>query len=100
MANAGQHRFLNGILIPKFCERVGVEPTQENVLQIKQMFKRYLHVASTSRLTDTEFSLFVRQVLMLIAREYGEYIPEGEHEPEDAANMDLLDFLRMKGYYI
>ena len=99
MASFQQHKHLNGVVIPMILSKMGIEVTKETVLGLKELFKKYLGVASTARLTDREFSLFTKKVMMISAREWGIYIPEKYHEADNAEEMDLDDYLKMTDYY-
>ena len=70
MSKVSQHRLLNGIIIPQFLEAMGIEPTKEMVLNVKEMFKKYLKVRSTAALSDRDMSRFIQAFLMLAAREF------------------------------
>jgi hypothetical protein len=70
-ARVSQHRILNGIILPQFCEAVGIYPSKDNVEEVKKLFKRYLKVASTAALSDRDMSMFIQAVCMLSAREFG-----------------------------
>ena len=105
MASHAQHKHLNGVLLPmiwdKMCILKGKEyaPSKELILGLKELLKRYLGVASTAMLSEMEFSFFTKKVLMIAAREWGLYLPEKFHEPYNAEDMDLGDYLDMIGYY-
>ena len=71
MSTAAQHRLLNGVILPQFLDRLGIEATKENVASVKQIFKRYLRVGSTAALDTRSMKLFIEAVLMLAAREWG-----------------------------
>ena len=71
-----QHKLIHGYLLPDFCEAVGIEPNKENVLAVKEIFKRYLQVKSTAALSDRDFSRFASAVCMISAREFGVEIPK------------------------
>jgi len=74
MANVRQHRiFHQGIR--DFLLEIGIEPTKENVLEAKMMFKRYLKIHSVASLSDKEYSRAIQAVFMLMAREFGVEIP-------------------------
>jgi len=80
VATHGQHKLLNGILIPDFLLSLGIEVSKENVLATKEMFKRYLRVAHTSLLDDNNMQKFCGAFCMISAREFGREIPISEAE--------------------
>ena len=70
MATWGQHKLLNGILIPQFLEEIGMEVTKDNADAVKGMFKKYLDVHSTSFLSEKDMWKFIQAFYMLAAREF------------------------------
>lgn len=75
-ATHSQHKYVHGYLLPDFMEALGIESTKENVLAVKEIFKKYLKVGSTAALSDGDFSKFASAVSMLAAREFGVEIPK------------------------
>lgn len=69
--SAGQHKLWHGKIAPLFTEKMGIEPTKENVAKVKKMFKDYLSVPSTAALTDTQYSHFISAAIMIMSREFG-----------------------------
>ena len=78
MASHLQFRILHGVLIPDFLRQIGVEPTEEAVLETKEIFKRYLRVKSTAALSDAVMSQFISALCMLFSREFGIEVPLSE----------------------
>ena len=74
-ASVSQHRKFHGIILKEFLEEAGIEPTKENIDTVKQMFKKYLRLASVSALDDSTYGRAISAVTMLISREFGIEVP-------------------------
>lgn len=94
-ASANQHRLLNGVIIPQFLDRLGIEATPEAVLETKEIFKRYLKVRSTASLSDRDMASFIGAFMMLSAREMGIELTE------EFAEKTMIQILKETnhGYY-
>jgi len=75
VATHGQHKLLNGILIPDLMESLGIEYTKEKALIIKEAFKTYLDTASTSDLPERVMAIWTEAFKMLCSREFGVEVP-------------------------
>jgi len=80
MASALQHRILHGVVLRDFLVAMGIEPTKENILVVKEMFKDYLRVHKSSRLSDKNYAKMVSAISMLAAREWGVELPARDAE--------------------
>ena len=80
VATAKQHRTLHGVVLRDFLISVGLEPTKDNILVVKKMFKSYLGVTSTSALSDRAYAKLLSAITMLSAREFSAEIPMRDAE--------------------
>jgi len=74
-----QHRLFH-LGLKDFLVELGIEPTKENLYEVKLMFKRHLGVRSVAALSDEEYREFINNVFGLIAINFGIEVPLFEAE--------------------
>lgn len=62
------------------CVGLGIEPTTENMKELKRILKKYFQVGSVSLLSDRDYGKLISATQMIIAREMGVEIPLSEAE--------------------
>lgn len=82
----GQHGAFHATL-RDFLVEIGVEPTRENMEEVKRMFKSYLKIGSVAALDSKTYSKAISAVLCLMAREFGVELPK---EQADKTMTELL----------
>jgi len=79
MAGTQQHRLFH-LGLKDFLVEIGVEPTKENLSEVKWIIKRHLGVRSVAALSDEEYREFIWKAFATIASEFGIEVPKFQAE--------------------